>query len=98
MKYNKPHYLDTNIFISISLQDKFKEKCEEYFEKNYKKYTSQKVKKESYNVIKKLFGRKSREVLSLINAIVYITTSLSSPNFFAFFSISLQLPYRLSIW
>lgn len=53
MNHDTPHFLDTNIFMSTSFKDKFKESCTDYFKRKYDKYTSEKVENESYNLITK---------------------------------------------
>ncbi|WP_458453760.1 hypothetical protein [Methanobrevibacter sp.] len=50
----KLHFLDSNIFLSISTSDSAKNICESYFELNTKKFTSTTVKNESNRVISKI--------------------------------------------
>ena len=71
MNYDTPHFLDTNIFMSISFKDKFKESCTDYFKRKYVKYTSEKVENESYNLITKS-EYISFEILKEIENYIYL--------------------------
>ena len=51
MDNNQIHFLDSNIFLSIALEDNSKIVCNDYFNANFHKYASDNVKIETKGVI-----------------------------------------------
>ena len=62
-------FVDSNIFLSVPLNDHDKSSCEKYLNNNYCKITSQNVKNESINFINKLFNL-SKSILSFFQEII----------------------------
>ena len=52
MDNNQIHFLDSNIFLSIALEDCSKNICEDYFKTNFTKYASDNVETETKKVIR----------------------------------------------
>lgn len=59
------HFIDTNVFLSIVLENTSKYICKKYFEYTSEKFTSGKVRMESHNVIFKLYNLSSNIVDSI---------------------------------
>ena len=64
------NFLDTNIMLSVPLNDSHKKDCQKYFDNNSHKYSSYTVIKESKNVIRKLLDISLRILMYTQNYIL----------------------------